>query len=39
MHVMLFLDPRDEVGLSISSSVVLCFFVLLHIYIYLHILP
>ena len=26
---MLFLDPQDEVGPSISSSVVLCFFVLL----------
>jgi hypothetical protein len=25
----LFLDPQDEVGPSISSSVVLCFFVLL----------
>jgi len=25
----LFLDPQDEVGLSISSSVFLCFFVLL----------
>ena len=28
-HVSLFLDPQDEVGPSISSSVVLCFFVLL----------
>ena len=28
-HVILFLDPQDEVGPSISSSVVLCFFVLL----------
>ena len=26
-HVSLFLDPQDEVGPSISSSVVLCFFV------------
>jgi hypothetical protein len=26
-HVSLFLDPEDEVGPSISSSVVLCFFV------------
>jgi hypothetical protein len=26
-HVSLFLDPPDEVGPSISSSVVLCFFV------------
>ena len=26
---LLFLDPQDEVGPSISSSVVLCFFVLL----------
>jgi len=25
----LFLDPQDEVGPSISSSVILCFFVLL----------
>ena len=28
-HVILFLDPQDEVDPSISSSVVLCFFVLL----------
>ena len=28
-HVILFLDPLDEVGPSISSSVVLCFVVLL----------
>ena len=28
-HVILFLDPQDEVGPSISSSVVLCFFFLL----------
>ena len=28
-RVILFLDPQDEVGPSISSSVVLCFFVLL----------
>ena len=28
-HISLFLDPQDEVGPSISSSVVLCFFVLL----------
>ena len=28
-HVSLFLDHQDEVGPSISSSVVLCFFVLL----------
>jgi hypothetical protein len=28
-HLILFLDPQDEVGPSISSSVVLCFFVLL----------
>ena len=28
-HVILFLDPQDEVGPSISSSVVLCSFVLL----------
>ena len=28
-HVILFLDPQDEVGPSISSSVFLCFFVLL----------
>ena len=28
-HVSLFLDPQDEVGPSISSWVVLCFFVLL----------
>ena len=27
-HVILFLDPQDEVGPSISSSVVLCFFFL-----------
>ena len=26
-HVSLFLDPQEEVGTSISSSVVLCFFV------------
>ena len=28
-HVILFLDPQDEVGPSVSSSVVLCFFFLL----------
>ena len=29
LGVFLFLDPQDEVGPSFSSSVVLCFFVLL----------